>query len=301
MEFHLCVLLYFVILFTGSEGDPYFNDLEKLDLPNGHEVNWMKSIDDETLLSAVTIPGTCQSMKMNTLDQHQAWTVTQQFTAGVRFFDISLDNSVVKDGSLTRRKFADVMEKMRERLIAHPHEVILIRLTPENGKAEKEIEKFIQVNDNVWKDKKVPKMKEVRGKIVLVQSSKFSKGLPVDLHVGGKEFKDKHSKKYMEAIYNHLKAAENAGDHIVVTETSAYFGFTKSSKNAAVKINPMLQKYIDNQPHANKPKGLGVIVMDYPGIDLIQKIIDINPKSEGSPESSPEEGENPPETDGEPE
>ncbi|KAJ8354589.1 hypothetical protein SKAU_G00221560 [Synaphobranchus kaupii] len=287
MEYLLCAPLYLVILIIGCEGDPFSSD-KSFTLPHGHNVEWMKSISNEILLSAVTIPGTYESMKRHFHDQHQAWELKDQFNAGVRFFDISLAGSVVKDVFLTKKqKFADVMNEMTNHLTMHSQEVIIIRVTPTNDKAKKEISRFLKDNRNVWKDAKVPKMKDVRGKIVFVQNpSKLNKGLTVRIHVGGERLKSEDES--MKKITKHLKEAENAVDYLVVTETN--YGKSSAAEKNAKKINQRIKQ------ESQRPKCLGVIVMDF-GFELIQKIIDFNPKAGDSPEFVEEEAEIPPEGD----
>ncbi|XP_061101983.1 1-phosphatidylinositol phosphodiesterase-like [Conger conger] len=287
MEFPLCVPMYIAILILGCEGGPYFN--KDKTLSNGYDVSWMKNIDDETLLSALTIPGTYQSMKMNIYDKHQVWKFPVQFKAGVRFFDISLTDSVVKDGSTKDREFSEVMKKMEECVTSQNQEVILIRVNPTNDKAAEVLKTYIRDSDKVYTGTAVPKLKEVRGKIVFLASD-FNGGLVAHTLKGGQRLKSIN--KNMEKIKENLEKAENANGFIVVTETSALK--MNSNQNAAKEINPMLHKVINDMHLKESKRHMGVIVMDFPGLDLIQKIIDINPKSV-SPTSSAEvgEGENP--------
>ncbi|XP_062291382.1 1-phosphatidylinositol phosphodiesterase-like [Scomber scombrus] len=67
-----------------------FNDLSALDV-KFHNLDWMKSIPDETPISAISIPGTHKSLSLygGVLIQCQVWTLDQQLKVGLRYFDVN--------------------------------------------------------------------------------------------------------------------------------------------------------------------------------------------------------------------
>ncbi|XP_036394587.1 uncharacterized protein LOC118784459 [Megalops cyprinoides] len=306
MECHLSIHLFFIIYIIGCEGGPYFNDDKGLTLHDNKDLDWMaKRVNDETLLSTVTIPGTYQSMKINTFDQHQVWKLEKQFEAGVRFFDISLSDNVVKDGSPRKSMtFLEVMNIMMSLLAKHQKETILLRLTPEDKKSTKAVEAYIQSHKNkVWDEATMPKMSQVRQKIVFVQSPKFNKGLMVhSTNVGEKKFKS--TGENMEKIKKYLQdAKDKCSQHLALTETTAEKLF-KSASSVAKDLNPEIHKYLaDLLKDPKKPKCLGVISVDFPGPDLIKTIFDFNSdsgsSSDGSAGAENAEAPPPPEAEGE--
>ncbi|XP_036394588.1 uncharacterized protein LOC118784460 [Megalops cyprinoides] len=292
MECHLSIHLFFIIYIIGCEGGSYFNDNKRLTLHDNKDLDWMaKRVNDETLLSTVTIPGTYQSMKINGLFKHQVWDLQNQFDAGVRFFDISLKGGAVRDGSLKSMKFLEVMNIMTSLLAKHQKETILLRLTLEDSTSTKAVEAYIQDHKNkVWVETAVPKMSQVRQKIVFVQSPKFNKGLMVH-STNVAEKKIKSTSEYMEKIKKYLQdAKDKCSQHLTLTETSAEKWF-KSASGLAKDLNPELHKYLtDLLKDPQKPKCLGVISMDFPGQDLIKTIFDFNSDSGSSSDGSAVEG-----------
>ncbi|XP_031644674.1 EH domain-binding protein 1-like protein 1 [Oncorhynchus kisutch] len=251
----------------------------------------MESIPDDKLLSAVTIPGTHESLTLygGPLIQCQAWTLENQLKAGLRYFDIRVEASMfhnildVMDGHLVHTKFHEVLNILWEFLDKHGSESVLLRVTLQGismKKAGKCIKTLIENSeDRVWTKTFVPKMQEARGKIIFVQSTNFNVGtLNHDTFVTGDDtFKDIENK--MKKITKHLKEAEeNCGHALALTDSSATAIF-KGPKTVAKVVNGQLNKLIvELQTGSNKSDCLGVISMDFPSPDLIHNIIEVNGK-----------------------
>ncbi|KAK6326281.1 hypothetical protein J4Q44_G00019260 [Coregonus suidteri] len=59
---HLYMLLLFVGFCQGK--DLFFNDYKGLLLPESYKIGWMEDIDDNKLISDITIPGTHDTMAL---------------------------------------------------------------------------------------------------------------------------------------------------------------------------------------------------------------------------------------------
>ncbi|XP_029590844.1 uncharacterized protein LOC115175609 [Salmo trutta] len=282
---------------TGFSDDSTLNE-------NSYKEKWMESIPDDKLLSAVTIPGTHESLTLygGPLIQCQAWTLENQLKAGLRYFDIRVEASIfhnildVMDGHLIHTKFHEVLNILWEFLDKHGSESVLLRVTLQGmsmKKAAKCIKTLIENSeDRVWTKIFVPKMQEARGKIIFVQSTNFNVGtLNHDTFVTGDDtFKDVENK--MKKITKHLKEAEeNCGHALALTDSSATAIF-KGPKTVAKGVNGQLNKLIvELQTGSNKPDCLGVISMDFPSPNLIQNIIEINRKPGSGSSEQPEQPE----------
>uniref|UniRef100_A0A8C7P6X9 Phosphatidylinositol-specific phospholipase C X domain-containing protein n=1 Tax=Oncorhynchus mykiss TaxID=8022 RepID=A0A8C7P6X9_ONCMY len=299
MGFPLCLCLLSLI-FTTACGSGFSDDSTLNE--NSYKEKWMESIPDDKLLSAVTIPGTHESLTLygGPLIQCQAWTLENQLKAGLRYFDIRVEASMfhnildVMDGHLVHTKFHEVLNILWEFLDKHGSESVLLRVTLQGismKKAGKCIKTLIENSeDRVWTKIFVPKMQEARGKIIFVQSTNFNVGtLNHDTFVTGDDtFKDLENK--MKKITKHLKEAkENCGHALALTDSSATAIF-KGPKTVAKMVNGQLNKLIvELQTGSNKPDCLGVISMDFPSPDLIHNIIEVNGKpGSGSSEHSEE-------------
>ncbi|XP_029299576.1 uncharacterized protein LOC115016051 [Cottoperca gobio] len=66
-----------------------FNDNKTLD-PEFYNLDWMRFIPDETPVSAISIPGTHESLSLHggPLDKCQVWTLKDQLNVGIRYFEM---------------------------------------------------------------------------------------------------------------------------------------------------------------------------------------------------------------------
>jgi uncharacterized protein (TIGR02145 family) len=160
--------------------------------------DWMSMIDDDKYLSEITIPGTHDSgADLHTSEQgtESKYTITQNFRLsnqlllGVRWFDIRLGYD--SDGGLSvhhanyylHKNFTDLLDAAEDFLSNHPTEVVIFMVKQETWTGHKTASDhdFQQaVMSHIWGRTnwqsryylvpgRVPKMSEVRGKIVLVR------------------------------------------------------------------------------------------------------------------------------------
>uniref|UniRef100_A0A667ZEM7 Phosphatidylinositol-specific phospholipase C X domain-containing protein n=1 Tax=Myripristis murdjan TaxID=586833 RepID=A0A667ZEM7_9TELE len=293
-KFVSCILL-FVFFTTSCSGSAIgFNDDPGLQ-ESDYNLNWMESIPDDTPLSAISIPGTHESLTLygGPLIRCQAWTLDKQLKVGLRYFDVHAGNwfvgqksvDIVSDSRWMFRQyitFEEVLEIILDFLKVHDSETVLLRVKL-HGLYQKKIAKMIiklitNIKKRVWTEFSVPKLKKVRGKIVFIQSDAFNYGtlnhdtfFPDDDRFRNIEKKIKKVKKYLKV------AEENCAHHIVLTDTTAT-SFLNNPKKVALGVNKQLNDLVvEHKQNSVIPGCLGVITMNFPSSDLIKKIIQIKP------------------------
>ncbi|XDV40860.1 hypothetical protein PO909_009859, partial [Leuciscus waleckii] len=83
----LCILM---LLLHKSCQQEVFNDGKTLNAPANYKIGWMETLDNETLISTLTIPGSHDAMALygGPLAKCQAWSLEDQLKAGIRYFDL---------------------------------------------------------------------------------------------------------------------------------------------------------------------------------------------------------------------
>lgn len=155
---------------------------------------WMHELRDDTLLSALSIPGTHNSPTCHMAPPSvrcQAVSPREQLKNGVRFFDIRAQpqypDETAKDElilvhsvfpiSLTGNKyFRDLMKEVNEFLEQNPSETLIISLKREGaGNAKDEQlarilhQHYAVEGSRWWVRPKIPTLGEARGKVVLIR------------------------------------------------------------------------------------------------------------------------------------
>uniref|UniRef100_A0A8C2Q7P9 Phosphatidylinositol-specific phospholipase C X domain-containing protein n=1 Tax=Cyprinus carpio TaxID=7962 RepID=A0A8C2Q7P9_CYPCA len=240
---------------------------------------WMKKIEDDKLLSAISIPGTHQSNRYLKTSEpmFQAWGLHNQLDAGVRFFDLHVSSDsikYVKTGSVQESEtLSYFLKTMLTFLVKQKKETLLLRITPDEG-AVARVTKLLSRDDwPVWRDKEIPTLGQVRGKIVLIQSSTLELGLSV--HVT--ELNTDMDTKETQMKENIKKASQKCEQEMMLTYTVA------NGESEPLKIAKTLNKQVDNyllnlKGDENRPHCVGIIAMDFPGPKVIQTIINFNGK-----------------------
>jgi len=151
----------------------------------GSGKNWMSKLDDQTLISAVTLPGTHESGALKEPLQGtartQSATIDEQLNFGIRLFDIRcrhLDDSFhIYHGIVNQDlSFSEVLQQVYDFLDEHPTEFVVMSIAQTN-KAKNNTRSFTETLDSYLKKDPqrwhlgtdVPKLKTVRGKIVLLR------------------------------------------------------------------------------------------------------------------------------------
>ncbi|EFW21378.1 phosphatidylinositol phospholipase [Coccidioides posadasii str. Silveira] len=156
--------------------------------------SWMKELKDETLLSALSIPGTHNSPTCHVAPPSvrcQAVSPREQLESGVRFFDIrvqpqypddpSKDNLVLVHSvfpiSLTGNKyFRDLVNEIEGFLQRNPSETLIMSVKREGPGKHTDAQLSKILHDHYARDPhkwytepKVPRLEVARGKIVLIR------------------------------------------------------------------------------------------------------------------------------------
>ncbi|XP_051262670.1 uncharacterized protein LOC127367136 [Dicentrarchus labrax] len=291
-----CLLFHYILLsvtFLCHGKDQFFNDNGNLILPGSYNIPWMAGIQDFRTLSLITIPGTHASMALygGPETEHQALSLMDQLKVGIRFLDLKvfgLGNTLyVMDGvAYQHSTLKEVLDIVRAFLSEFKTEAVLIRVEPESFEKKtvnEMVQSLIGNDQHVWVASGMPNMGQVRGKIVFLQKSTFTLGIPLieTTEKGSTKVSDVKNKD--NKIIKQLNQATEAcgGDNAVLTYSSGtgfgtFWGMFLTPKRVAEKVNPWLNQYL-RQFYPNQPRPcFGIIAMDFPGIDLIQTVTNLN-------------------------
>ncbi|XP_051575400.1 1-phosphatidylinositol phosphodiesterase-like [Myxocyprinus asiaticus] len=270
-----------------------FHESMTLNLPKSYKIDWMKSIDNNKLISAITIPGAHDALALHggALAKCQSLSLEDQLLAGIRYLDlrVSGENLEIKHGITYQHiTFPEVLSKIKAFLSKYKTETVLVRVKPVRnfrGKVQNLIQNIIN-NDDVWIKNSIPKIGEVRGKVVLVQKDRFTLGIPLSGTDNKGDYKVTNINHKKEIVALHLmeaanKCKNNDHDEVVLSYSSGTGvgtskGLSLFPSRVAKEINPWLYEYLKMQS-VKKPKPCyGIIAMDFPGFDLIQMVIKFN-------------------------
>ncbi|KAG5854046.1 hypothetical protein ANANG_G00033360, partial [Anguilla anguilla] len=189
----IIVLFLFIRVFTlqcHAQDELSFNELAEL-YPEWENPDWMRQANEDLLLSEVTIPGAhdATALRGGRFAKCQAWSLEDQLSAGLRYFDLRVDGSLqlVHGPIKMNMKLAEVLDTIVKFLKEHNKETVLLRVKPENRKdtvfdktmellKQDNIKPFVYMLDGSSDNN--PKLKTVRGKIVLLKlPDKFNFGI----------------------------------------------------------------------------------------------------------------------------
>nr|XP_043909225.1 1-phosphatidylinositol phosphodiesterase-like [Solea senegalensis] len=247
----------------------------------------MNAIPDETLLSALSIPGTHESLSLHggPLLKRQVWTLDTQLKLGIRYFDmhvgIWLFNqkhiSVSDSHWLFGQKihFDEALGIFVNFLNVHRSETVLVKVTL-HGLYKRKVREFMmnlieKYRNNIWMKLSVPNMQQARGKIVLLQSDTFSIG--TNNH--DSYFFENGKLINVEVKIRNIKS-QLCGHYIVLTNSAA--SAYRSPNTRAQKVNKQIYSFVDQHKKSSTNQGcIGVLSMDFPSVELIKNIIEIKP------------------------
>ena len=183
---------------TGKSDSVHLRSEEREGLKN---INWMKNIDDDTYLGAMSIPGTHDTMtatvgshwnRVTIFGQCHSKALEQQLEMGIRFVDIRLRcyrnkfwlyHGIESIGI----SFEDTLKTMKSFLTSHPTETIIMSYQQENSpyKCSGSCQDGNCFDNDLFKeewnaylpssmrfsdytDKYFPQLKSARGKVILV-------------------------------------------------------------------------------------------------------------------------------------
>ena len=156
--------------------------------------DWMASLDDNTSLREVNMPGSHDSMALYSIGdlagQCQSLSLKDQLNLGVRFLDIRLkeDNNKLKavHGAVDQNaSFKSIVKTVESFIEKHPQEFLIMSIKEETASSnsnlpfEDSLKTYLE-SDIYLKDNNIPeKVGDVRGKILLLSRYKNSTiGIP---------------------------------------------------------------------------------------------------------------------------
>ncbi len=291
--------------------------------------SWMKNLSDNVLVSQINLPGTHDScafrVQFPLFSKCQNATIAEQLNSGIRFLDIRVE----KDGGRLKlvHDIADcknpqkrrenlylenVINECKKFLTENPSETVLLSYKRDDGATQEEtfdvfFENYLK-NDPVWyTENRIPILKEVRGKIVLLNRDNIDKSNEkyTDLNTGINLSTWVYQKENVERIYEvaELLSRDSALTGKTFTVQDLY-GLTPQKKwDLAVSpflknppktddilitffscgslfYNPKRSAKFINKMLANttlkKTQKYGWIILDYPTENFIKKVVDSN-------------------------
>ena len=289
----------------------------------------MHSLQDSLNIAQINLPGTHDScayrVQFPMLSKCQNTTITEQLNSGIRFLDIRVEKEGNKlklvhdiaDCKNAQKKseklyLDSVINDCRKFLTENPTETILLSYKRDDGANQEEtfdtfFENYLE-NDSVWyRENRIPILKEVRGKIVLLNRDNIDKSNEkyTDLNSGINLSTWVYQKENVERIYEVAELLNRDGTITGKTFTvQDLYGLTPQKKwNLAIlpfikkppETNDVLitffscgsifynpkrsAKYINKKLSdvtLKKAKKYGWIILDYPTENFTKEIINSN-------------------------
>lgn len=274
--------------------------------------SWMDKLADSEKISKINIPGTHETCALHSESLITCYSVCQnrtlkeQLEAGIRFIDIRcrhIENVFAIYHYPVSQKInfgTGVRDIGINFLKANPSEFIVMSIKREYDDAnntrqfQDTFDWYIKGNEEFWYlDNRIPTIKEVRGKIVLLRRFTGNKGIAplpwadnatFDVVKNGGTFKiqDEYTVSPLfplnmskwNKIKNLLDLAQSD------TSDNWYINFSSGSNIpfaapilVANEINPKLLNYLDDGNFSNR---LGTFAMDFPDNMMINRIISLN-------------------------
>jgi len=252
----------------------------------------MSKLPDSLKLAQLSIPGTHDSgARFDGLSfgfaKCQCWSISDQLAAGVRFLDIRcrhLKNEFhIYHGVVDQKlAFESVVQDCQEFLEKHPSECIVMAIKQEST-PQQNSRSFPETFDATieseaaiwWRGSKVPTLKDVRGKIVLIDRVGSLGGLPwkilkkQDRYTAPVDEKREFIRKQFEAT-----AADRQGRwwHLNYCSGTVPAKLLTPRRYAAL-MNDYTLRLIQEFPDGQH---LGTVIMDFPSEAIIGRIADAN-------------------------
>ena len=253
--------------------------------PSDWVQNWMSQIPDNKYLSELDIPGTHDSgtQSLSIWAKTQGWTVSEQLTAGIRFLDIRIGNfgdtfdivhGSIKVSGLT---FDDVLETCYSFLKSHQTETIIMSVQRDAGDKDTFADRFKNYLDeehkNLWyTEGGVPTLGKVRGKIVLVAREKGIGGI-LWANLGNQNMKIQDDWNNPPLYYKWNEIVEYLRGATCSPYGQWFINFCSANGVSGVEywardMNSKLYNLL-----TYKTGRIGTILLDFPGVKLVERII----------------------------
>jgi|GEM_PF-804632 len=277
--------------------------------------SWMKHVDDAASISALSIPGTHdsgarKSQEVN-ISKCQELSFRNQLEMGIRFLDIRIDSNlrINHGGYYQFEDLREVIGIVERFLRSNPTETVIMSIKQEytnDSNFSNIVDNVINSQPYLWYlENRVPKMGEVRGKIILFRRYPYSDlGISMSYWPDNRTFSSGDvsvqdwyniggisnsniSKKWNEAKKMIDKAIRREWNYLYVNFLSASGGIATPNHYAwgrrewwniwAENTNGILE-YFEVYFKNNNTRGKthGVIVMDYPSGGILRAIVNSN-------------------------
>lgn len=278
-----------MMMITPDEDECTENKNAETKLP-GHD-NWMATLDNNKLISDMTIPGTHDTMALHggSMAECQVWSLENQLKAGIRYLDLRVSGLKLKimHGIVYQHtSLSEVLRTIKQFLENSKSEFVLVRIKPVfpfKKKVQNLVEDLIKNEDTIWKRSEIPSIGDVRGKIVLVQKNRFRLGIILsetdsrgDYKVTNIRDKEEKIKKHLEEANNQCKSHALSLVYSSGTSLGTYKGCCLLPNAVAREINPWLHDHLEKLSNKNPKPCFGIIAMDFADSDLIKIIIKFN-------------------------
>lgn len=298
--------------FTFLRGAPQSN-VHTIEIKQIEFFTWMKTIEENKFLSQINIPGTHDSgtykfnrLIFNNYVKTQNITIREQLDAGIRFLDIRcrhINNKfAIHHGRyFCNLMFGEVLEQCTAFLRVHDSECIVMSVK-EEYKPEGNTREFYQTfldyvqiaGESYWyRSNTIPRLKDVRNKIVLIHRFNFKQqtfGINAVNWPNNKTFKIQHQHdsiafwiqdQYSVTWTQKAMAINELANESNKRENFWYLNFislTPALSSSIRKTSHFTNTIIHDIAKNNKNSFLGLIIMDYPNVKqgLISSIIDNN-------------------------
>tara|TARA_B100000700_G_scaffold224767_1_gene247891 strand:- start:4332 stop:5354 length:1023 start_codon:yes stop_codon:yes gene_type:complete len=268
--------------------------------------NWMAQVNDKISLGQITMPGTHNSGALlepiTGTAACQTLSIQEQLEAGVRFFDLRCrhENDVftIYHGPVFQKQtLDDVLNEMKRFLEQNTKEVLLVSLKQENSPRnisrtfEDTVRSYVNRDKSLWHlGQDIPKIGDVRGKLVMLRRFITQKALGIDAtnwgHSGfyqGRQlfiqdrFELPNDKVKWNLIIRAMEhAIENSDQEVIqLNFTSGYVKSFPGIPNIT-KISEPINQQLLMHLKSLKPCRLGCIVTDFTTTEICKSIYQLN-------------------------
>lgn len=292
------------------------------DPPPKDNSDWMARVPDDTLLNAMFIPGSHDTMASTGGDfvQTQVWSLEMQLTAGIRAFDMRIkhrdDDLLCFHGAFDLHAvYDDVVRILQEFVTAHPSETLVVSLSCSGcGPEGEHTQNYHEALQARWTVPELwtfvdawPAIGDVRGKIVLCSRGRHCLNSVAPTSVQN-NYKEADKDAFLRYVLDHATQDREEGvmycnwmnsvglddDHVMNNVTKILDDdWAKSPACCAFLANKgLFMRIMDIKS--------SIFYIDYPGMGLIECIIErnfrkfreVNPPGDARSASSIGPGEN---------
>ncbi|XP_075434323.1 1-phosphatidylinositol phosphodiesterase-like [Ascaphus truei] len=283
--------LLFYLLVSGDQ-TPAF---DRTETPSLAWRDWMSLLPDNLPLASLSIPGTHDTMALfgGPLAECQSWSLDNQFRAGIRFLDIRCrhyqDRLPIFHGvSYQHTDFHQVLTDTVRFLMENPTETVLMRVKEEHEPYQntqsfyKSMAEVVNQIGDRWflRTDSLPTLGEARGKVVILQNfdmkgegPAFGPAYPGSMSISDAYQVSDDEEKWRE-VERHFKVALNGGPgQAYFTYASGAHWLLYTPEALARKINPRVLEFLKAETSLVGRRSVGVVIMDFPGAELVRQII----------------------------